>query len=64
MSKEEQEVKAGDPIIKMDLEYLKANAPSIISPVICTELEDEDELKIVAKGKVDFKDVLFTVVKK
>ncbi len=61
---EEQEVKAGDPIIKMDLEYLKANAPSIISPVICTELEDEDELKIVAKGKVDFKDVLFTVVKK
>lgn len=61
---EEQEVKAGDPIIKMDLEYLKANAPSIVSPVICTELEDEDELKVVAKGSVDFKDVLFTVVKK
>lgn len=61
---EEQEVKAGDPIIKMDLEYLKANAPSIVSPVICTELEDEDELKVVAKGCVDFKDVLFTVVKK
>lgn len=61
---EEQEVNVGDPIIKMDLEYLKANAPSIVSPVICTELEDEDELKVVAKGKVDFKDVLFTVVKK
>ena len=61
---EEQEVKAGEPIIKMDLEYLGANAPSLISPVICTELDDEDVLKPVAKGNVGFKDVLFIVEKK
>ncbi len=61
---EEQEVKAGDPIVKIDLNYLNANAPSVISPVICTELDDEDVLKSVAKGIVDFQDVLFIVEKK
>lgn len=31
-------VSAGQPIIEVDLEYVKANAPSIISPVIFTNL--------------------------
>lgn len=60
---EEQEVKAGDPVIKMDLEYLQSNAPSMASPVICTELEENDKVKVVASGSVDYKDVLFVVEK-
>ncbi len=35
-----QTVKKGDPMLKLDLEYLKAHAPSLVSPVLCTELED------------------------
>lgn len=35
-----QEVKKGDPMLKLDLDYLSQNAPSIVSPVLCTELED------------------------
>lgn len=34
------EVKAGQPILEMDLEYLNANARSMISPVVCSNSDD------------------------
>ena len=47
------EVKAGDKLAKMDLEYIEANATSTITPVIITNLEGQEELKIkVGKCKV------------
>ena len=47
------EVKAGDKLAKMDLEYIEANATSTITPVIFTNLEGQEELKIkVGKCKV------------
>lgn len=33
-----QHVNKGDVLMKLDLDYLKANAPSVTTPVICTEL--------------------------
>ena len=42
-----QTVKKGDPMLKLDLEYLKANAPSITSPVLCTELEDNQRIHLL-----------------
>ena len=38
--KEEGKVKKGEPIMKIDLDYLKTHAPSLVSPVLCTALED------------------------
>ena len=35
-------VKKGDLLMKLDLEFLKKNAPSLASPVLCTELSAED----------------------
>ena len=42
-----QKVKKGEPLMKIDIDYLKENAPSLVSPVLCTELEENqagDEL--------------------
>ena len=47
------EVKAGDKLANMDLEYIEANATSTITPVIITNLEGQEELKVkVGKCKV------------
>lgn len=45
-------MKKGDTIMKLDLEYLKQNAPSVASPVICTELADNQKIRLVAEGKI------------
>ena len=47
-----QTVKKGDPMLKLDLEYLKANAPSITSPVLCTELEDNQRIHLLQEGQI------------
>ena len=56
-----QKVKKGDPLIKLDLDYLKQNAPSIVSPVLCTELEDNQKIRLLAEGNVEAGDALFAV---
>ena len=47
-----QEVKKGDPMLKLDLDYLSKNAPSIVSPVLCTELEDNQRIHLLNEGQV------------
>ena len=56
-----QELKKGDPIMKLDLDYLKANAPSIVSPILCTDLEDDQKVRLLAEGPVKAGDDLFAV---
>ena len=56
-----QKVKKGDPLMKLDLDYLKQNAPSIVSPVLCTELEDNQKIRLLAEGNVEAGDALFAV---
>jgi PTS system N-acetylglucosamine-specific IIC component len=46
------EVKAGQPILEMDLDFLNANARSMISPVVCSNSDDYSALVIQASGKV------------
>ncbi len=41
------EVKAGDKLVKMDLTFIEANAKSSISPVIFTNLESNESIKVV-----------------
>jgi len=44
-------VKAGDPIVKYDYDFLKANAKSIITPVIISNSDDYSSLNPVESGK-------------
>lgn len=46
------QVSAGQPILEMDLDYLNANARSMISPVVCSNIDDFSGLIIMAQGHV------------
>ncbi len=56
-----QTVKKGDPMLKLDLDYLKANAPSVASPVLCTELEDNQKIRLLNEGEIKAGDELFAI---
>ena len=53
--------KKGDPMLKLDLEYLKTHAPSVTSPVLCTELEENQRIRLLADGPVKAGDPLFAI---
>lgn len=50
--KEKQKVNAGDKLIKMDIDYIKNNAPSDISPVIFTNLKENQSIKVITGNVV------------
>lgn len=56
-----QKVKKGDLLMKMDLDYLQAHAPSMASPVLCTELEDHQKVRLLAEGEIKAGEALFAV---
>ena len=58
-----QIVSAGQLIMRLDLPYLKKHAPSLVSPVIITELPDGYKLHPVKTGKVKNGEELLVVEK-
>ena len=56
-----QKVKKGQPMLKLDLDYLKANAPSLATPVLCTELGDDQRIRLLKEGSVKAGEPLFEV---
>ncbi|CDM90911.1 N-acetylglucosamine-specific PTS transporter subunit IIBC [Xenorhabdus bovienii] len=57
-------IKAGEPLLQLDLDYLNTHAKSMISPIIISNFDDYDGVKILAKGKVEAKTTeLFSVMK-
>lgn len=56
-----QHVEKGTPMLKLDLDYLKTNAPSIVSPVICTELEDNQKIRLLKEGNIHAGEPLFAI---
>lgn len=59
--KEGQKVKKGEPMLKLDLDYLKKHAPSIVTPVICTELEENQRIRLIKEGNIKAGEALFAV---
>ena len=56
-----QKVKKGEPMLKLDIDYLSKNAPSLVSPVLCTELEDNQRIHLLKEGKVKAGEPLFEI---
>ena len=56
-----QAVRKGDPMLKLDLDYLRENAPSVASPVLCTELEDNQKIRLLNEGEIKAGDELFAI---
>ena len=56
-----QKVKKGTPMLKLNLDYLRANAPSLVSPVLCTELEENQKIRLMKEGDIQSGEALFAV---
>lgn len=56
-----QHVKKGDPMMKLDLDFLTSHAPSIVSPVLCTDLEDNQSVRLLKTGDVKAGDSILAV---
>lgn len=56
-----QKVKKGEPLMKIDIDYLKENAPSLVSPVLCTELEENQKVRLLKTGDIKAGDELFAI---
>lgn len=54
-------VNKGDVLMKLDLDYLKANAPSVTTPVICTELKDNQKIRLITDGPIKVGEPLYAV---
>ncbi|MCD7737121.1 MAG: glucose PTS transporter subunit IIA [Lachnospiraceae bacterium] len=54
-------VKKGEPLLKLDLDYLNANAASMVSPILFTELEEGRSVKLLKEGNVQAGEPLFEI---
>ena len=56
-----QKVKKGELLMRVSLSYLQANAPSIMSPVILSEMSENQQIRILKIGNVEAGEELFAV---
>ncbi len=54
-------VSVGTVLMKLDLELLREKAPSLVSPVICTELEENQVIRVLNTGDIKAGDELYAV---
>lgn len=59
--KDGDKVKKGDKLLSFDLEFIKNNAPSIASPVICTSLNYKQKLRLLNSGEIKAGDSLIAI---
>lgn len=59
-----QKVKKGEPLMELDLAFLNQQAPSMVSPILCTELEENQSIKMLAEGPVKAGEPLFEIINK
>ncbi len=56
-----QKVKKGELLMELDLSYIKEHAHSLASPILCTELEDNQGIRFLAEGAVKQGEPLFAI---
>lgn len=61
LTEEGAKVKKGDALIKIDRDYIKSHAPSLVSPILCTDLSDDQKIRIVKTGKIKAGEELFAI---
>lgn len=59
--KEGDRVKKGDNLMKLDLEFLNKNTPTMESPVICTEISDKMKVRFLSEGIIHAGEELFAI---
>lgn len=59
-----ENVKLGTKLIKLDLNYLRDNAKSIISPIIISDLGKDKEVEIVADKHIEYNESVIRIHRK
>lgn len=59
--KDGDKVRKGDALMKLDLDFIQKNAPSLASPVLCTELSDKQKVRLLKSGAIRAGEALFAV---
>jgi glucose PTS system EIICBA or EIICB component len=54
--KEGDQVEAGQPLLEVDLDFLKENAPSVMTPIVFTNLKEGQQVTLEKTGKVNRND--------
>ncbi|MCD8346905.1 MAG: glucose PTS transporter subunit IIA [Lachnospiraceae bacterium] len=54
-------VKQGTPLLKLDLEYLREHATSMVSPVLFAELPENQKITLLKEGEVQAGEALFQI---
>lgn len=49
---EGQVVERGEVLLELDMEYLQEHAPSLVSPVLCTNLSDGQGIRLLQEGYI------------
>jgi len=60
--KDGQHLRKGEKMMELDLAYLKENAPSLCSPVLCTSLKENQQVFLLTEGEVKAGEPLFEVM--
>lgn len=58
---EGDKVSAGTVLMKLDLDVLREKAPSLVSPIICTELEDNQSVRMLKTGDIKAGEELYAI---
>lgn len=59
--KEGDLVKKGEPLMRVDLNYIRQHAPSLASPIVCTELDENSQVRLLHSGPIKAGEDLFQV---
>ena len=57
-----QEVKSGDKLLSVDINYVEKRADALASPIVLTSPQNTYRVNVVAKGHIEVGDPLFEVV--
>lgn len=57
-----ESVKRGQRLMEIDLDYVRAHAPSLISPILCTELQKNQSLRPLKEGPVESGEPVFQII--
>ena len=61
LTEEGAEVRCKDPLMRLDLSYLKEHAKSLVSPVVCSELEENQQINLLRAGEIKAGEPLFEI---
>ena len=58
---EGEAVRCKDLLMRLDLAYLKEHAKSLVSPVVCSGLEENQKINLLKKGEIKAGEPLFEI---